>query len=50
MGAFGSNYGGNYGISTIIIPTKTVTASLCVTTNVKSNQCITTGIKAELCV
>ncbi len=53
MGAFGPNFGPNFaGIADSIppVPTKKVTADLCVITNVKENLCVTDSIKKDLCV
>jgi len=54
MGSFGPNFGNNFAaISTsalvIFIPTKRITADLCVNTNVKENLCVTNGVKEDLC-
>jgi len=44
MGGFGSNFGSNFAgavtVVTIVPPTKTVTADLCVTESVKEDLCV----------
>ena len=53
MGGFGSNFGSNFAGSADsipLIPIKTVTAVLCVTTSAKTNQCVTESVKTDLCV
>ncbi len=50
MGDFGANYGSNFAIKGFTAnPTKTVTATLCVTTNTKNDLCVTKSIKKDLC-
>ena len=55
MGAYGPNYGPNFnGIAVsapvVFIPTKKVTADLCVKTNVTEDLCSTESVTEELCV
>lgn len=56
MGAYGANYGTNFtsalleGTITVISPTKTVTADLCVNQSVNNDLCVNESVKKGLCV